>query len=156
MSAVLVSKKLGVMRKLAAVLVFLALYLAYGHAFGLSFDLRGPTFKAGHPQRGEQLQAAVTTGEMEALAETVGILNRYPEILFEVSGHADQGECTDYDCHDLALRRAVLVYRYLIDAGVSPKRVVSLTEYSSTRPIASGQEGREVNSRAEINVALEP
>ena len=144
------------MRRLAAVIASTVVLLANGHAFGLSLDLRGPTFKAGHPVQGEQLHTAVTSGEMEALAQSVGILKRYPEVLFEVVGHTDPGECTGRSCQDLALRRAVLVYRYLIDAGVSPKRVISLTEYSTTRPIASEHEDRQVNRRAEINVALEP
>lgn len=144
------------MVNISAVLAFIALTFASGHAFGLSFDLRGPTFKAGHPLQGEPLDTAVSTDEMEVLKESVAILKRYPKILFEVAGHTDPGECASQNCQDLALRRAVLVYRYLLEAGVDPKRVISLREYSSTRLIAPGHEDHRANRRAEINVALEP
>ena len=144
------------MRHIAAALTFITLLLSNGLAFGLSLDLRGPTFKAGHPQEGESLHDAVSADEMEALAQSVGILKRYPEILFEVAGHADPDECSGRSCQDLALRRAVLVYRYLLDAGINPHRVISLREYSTTRVIASEYEDRRFNRRAEINVALEP
>jgi hypothetical protein len=77
------------MRKIFAALAFFTLILVSGHAIGLSLDLRGPTFQEGHPLQGESLLSAMSPGEVDALDTSVEILKRYPEVLIDISGHAD-------------------------------------------------------------------
>ena len=150
---------LGAMRRTPSLSVLagasLLLFSTTSNSTGI--ELHGPSFKTGHPMKGERIESAVI-GETEiaSLKRTVDILGRYPSTQFEVTGHTDQSECSGQECHDLALRRALLVYRFLLDAGVDAHRVISLTEYASTRPIAGRREEYQLNQRAEINIMFDP
>ena len=64
--------------------------------------------------------------------------------------------CFGQECRYLAQRRALLLYRFLLAAGVDPLCVIALTEYGSTRPIAGKREENSLNQRAELNVDIEP
>ncbi len=147
------------MRHIPAVSVLIgALLLIYTASAGsTSIDLYGAFFKAGHPSKGESIEASVTSEtDIANLKRSIEVLARFPTMQFEVTGHTDQYECSGLECQDLALRRALLVYRFLLDAGVDPRRVISLTEYASTRPIAGKREDYQLNQRAEINIMSEP
>ena len=120
-------------------------------------DLYGAFFKTGHPTKGESIETAVASEtDIGNLKLTVKTLARFPTMQFEVTGHTDPYECSGQECHDLALRRALLVYRFLLDAGVDAHRIVALTEYASARPIAGKREDYWRNQRAEVNITVEP
>lgn len=122
-----------------------------------SLDTENANFKAGHPLHGESLEDALSGDEAhEALQRTVLMLREYPNLKFEISGHTDGEECADKQCAGLALRRAVYLHRYLIDIGIDPKRLVSLTEHGSERPLTLKQEWRQSNQRAEVNFSTDP
>jgi len=132
------------------------LLIVSGIASGFSFELQGAMFKTGHPLKGETLEsAAASKDEIANLNRSVRILEHYPFTTFEVAGFTDQHECSGSVCHQLALRRALLVYRFLLDNGIDPHRVTSLTEHGPAMPIA-GPEECQRNQRAEINPSLEP
>ena len=146
------------MTKFAAILLLTAWLGGYSTAArSSSLDLYGAFFKAGHPVKGEAIEKAVTGADQIAnLNRSVELINRYPNIRFEIAGHTDQYECSGQECHYLAQRRAVLLYRFLLDAGVDARSVVGLTEYASTRPIASKPEENGLNQRAELNETIDP
>ena len=141
--------------KFAAVAFITCLYAPL--VFGTTVDLRGALFKAGHPVKGESLKASVADSEtLVGLKRTLETLKRFPELQFEVSGHCDHYECSGAECNELALRRALLVYRFLLDGGIDPRRLTSLTEYGSSRHIAGTRSEYKVNQRAEINITQNP
>ncbi len=122
------------------------------------FDLRGVTFKPGHPTQGEPLAAAVVDrDELVGLERSAAAFRKYPNLVVEVAGHVDQYECQGLsECERLALRRAVYVFRHLLDLGVSAKQIIALREFGSTRPIAANSSEAERNSRTELNIYSEP
>lgn len=136
--------------------VFLVCVVASAPANALSVDLRGVTFEAGKPVKGESLADALSSEELGVLETSIEILKDYPDLLFKVTGHVDPDECAGGACEELSLRRAVLVYRYLIDAGIDARRVVQLEGYSYTRMLGTWPGERSFNRRADIQVALEP
>ncbi|WP_082143482.1 OmpA family protein [Xanthomonas sp. NCPPB 1128] len=134
--------------------------LLAGHsttALGSSLDLYGVFFKSGHPLKGETIEEAVTDADQIAnVNRSVDLIKRYPSVRFEIAGHTDQSECSGQECHALAQRRALFLYRFLLAAGVDPLCVIALTEYGSTRPIAGKPVDSWRNQRAELNVDIEP
>lgn len=142
------------------ILISLLAMLLAGHlntAFSSPLDLHGAFFKAGHPLKGESIEEAVTGSDQIAnLNRSIELIKRYPSIRFEISGHTNQYECSGQECHYLAQRRALYLYRFLLAAGVDPMCVIALTEYGSTRPIAGKTEENSLNQRAELNVDIEP
>ena len=79
-------------------------------------------------------------------------LEEKPKIKIEIAGHTDSQGNNDYNL-DLSQRRAESVKKYLIDHGVS-KRRLEAKGYGETLPIASNDntEGRKLNRRTEIKI----
>ena len=146
------------MIKLVAIPILAVLLLGNsGSAASSSLDLYGSFFKSGHPLRGERLEEAVTgKDQISNLNRSVELIKRYPQIKFEIAGHTDKSECAGQECHRLAQRRALLLYRFLLDAGVDPSCVIGLTEYATTRPITNNSEDSWLNRRAELNEGIDP
>ncbi|KAB7775563.1 MULTISPECIES: OmpA family protein [Xanthomonas] len=146
------------MSKLLSILLSTALLGGYsGAACSSSLDLYGAFFKAGHPIKGETIDEAATGADQIAnLNRSVELIKRHPDVRFEIAGHTDQYECSGQECRYLAQRRALLLYMFLLAAGVDPLCVIALTEYGSTRPIAGKREENSLNQRAELNVDIEP
>lgn len=70
--------------------------------------------------------------------------------LIEVGGHTDDQGGVVYN-QSLSERRADAVRRALITRGVEPERLVR-RGYGLSRPVASGEQGRERNRRVELSV----
>jgi len=86
------------------------------------------------------------------LDRLVDLLKKNSTIRIEVAGHADD---TGADRTDnlLALRRAKAVARYLVEQGISDKRI-EVKSYSNQRPLVPGlnEKARQQNRRVEITV----
>lgn len=84
------------------------------------------------------------------LDDVAAVLNRYPQTLVDISGHADSSGADAYN-QTLSERRAGSVAQYLIGRSVMPERMY-VRGYGETRPIASNDtaEGRARNRRVEI------
>ena len=141
-----------------SLLAALALVTGMSSASATSLDLPGAFFKPGHPVAGESLQESLdplrATESLNNLTLTAERLAKYPGVHFEVAGHADPYECRERSCQALALRRAQLVYRHLLQLGVDPRRLDALTEYGTTRRVeVSDRPGHWLNRRVEINVS---
>ncbi len=81
----------------------------------------------------------------------VARLKEVPALQVTVTGHTDStGPASWNDV--LSRRRAEAVKKYLVDHGVSESRIVSVTGYAATQPIADNgtKEGRSKNRRAEV------
>ncbi len=85
------------------------------------------------------------------LNEAAAILREHEDICLEIQGHASAEGDDDYNM-DLSQRRAESVMRYLVNQGISEKRLVAIG-YGETRPIAEDtQDGRVLNRRVEFHL----
>lgn len=81
----------------------------------------------------------------------VARLKEVPALQVTITGHTDStGPASWNDV--LSRRRAEAVKKYLVDHGVAEARIVSVTGYAATQPIADNgtKEGRAKNRRAEV------
>lgn len=112
----------------------------------LAISLRGDvTFDTG--------SAIVRPGlysEIERIAET---LVKYPDTVIQVEGHTDSTGTESYNM-DLSAQRAEAVKNLLVQKGVDPSRILSMS-LGESKPIASNNSdyGRAQNRRVEIKVA---
>lgn len=86
------------------------------------------------------------------LKELVDILNKYPKIVLEVSGHTSN--TGDYDHNvNLSKKRAIYVGAYLIQKGIDGARIQT-KGYGPDMPIAENdtEENRKQNRRVEIKI----
>jgi outer membrane protein OmpA-like peptidoglycan-associated protein len=86
------------------------------------------------------------------LNAAVRILNENPAVRIAVEGHTDSIGSEEYN-EQLSLRRAEVVYRYLVNHGVDPERL-EVVGYGESRPVASNEDagGRAQNRRTELHV----
>jgi outer membrane protein OmpA-like peptidoglycan-associated protein len=89
----------------------------------------------------------------ERLARIAGIVTGYPELAFEIEGHADATGGDDFN-QLLSEKRAASVRDYLVNAGVSINNVIA-RGLGKTRPIAENTtaQGRKLNRRVEMIVS---
>jgi len=100
-----------------------------------------------------ELDSSSLDGESKRLLEAnAAILQEYPDIRIEVQGHADERGTTDYNLA-LGMRRAEAVRGYMLQLGIAPSRVTTIS-FGEERPLAEGS-GESVwarNRRAEFRV----
>ena len=115
-------------------------------------------FKEGHPLAGEPLeQALVDPSELKKIDENIRVLKAHPDLTFSLSGHVDFYECVrQTECDRLALHRAVLVYRYLVDRGAPVRNITELAEYDWVRPLATDPQNASQNRRVEMDYSDDP
>ncbi len=95
---------------------------------------------------------------IKELTRVINLLNQYPTIKVEISGHTDSKGTEEYNV-SLSQRRAQSVVNYLIDQGIAPERFVA-KGYGETKPIApnttpDGEDfpkGRQLNRRVEFKI----
>lgn len=111
------------------------------------------TFKEGENLRIPNLQfvgnqAVPTWQSMAVLYELVAVMRRYPDLKIELQGHV----CCSGD-QQLSEARARMVYHFLLDHGVSAKRL-EYKGFSNTRPLYKEIDERTeaLNRRVEIKV----
>ncbi len=92
-------------------------------------------------------------GAKEELNKVVDIMNKYPMITLEFSGHTDSIGSDSYN-QKLSEQRVKAVVEYLISQDVDKERL-SYVGYGETRPIAtnSTDEGRQKNRRIEFRIS---
>ena len=80
------------------------------------------------------------------------LLNEYPGIRVELSGHTDKIGKDAYN-QNLSQRRANSARNYILSQGVAPEKIIAVG-YGETRPIASNDtsEGRQLNRRTEFTI----
>jgi peptidoglycan-associated lipoprotein len=87
-----------------------------------------------------------------ALAHNAELLNKNNNVTIRVQGHADERGTTEYNLH-LGQRRAQRVLDYLVNQGVSPKRI-ELISYGEELPLdlAAMERAFSKNRRAEFQI----
>lgn len=93
------------------------------------------------------------------LDEGIAALNKYPDLVVEVAGHADSSEAADQRRH-LSLLRAKVVYDYLTARGIDAARLLGPVGYENHRPLYPERDidgrilkdGARRNRRVELNV----
>lgn len=86
------------------------------------------------------------------LCNLIEILEQYPKLKIEISGHTDNKGSAEYN-QRLSNNRAYAVMQYLINKGIDSKRL-SYKGYGKTMPIDTNdtEEGRSNNRRVEFKV----
>lgn len=84
------------------------------------------------------------------LQKLLQLLQTYPNMIIEISGHTDIDGDDEYNLQ-LSTRRAKAVVYYLITEGISPHRTL-YNGYGSSRPIAENNTvfGKQLNRRVEF------
>lgn len=123
-------------------------------------EMTAVEIKSGHPKGSESLESILGDPKeyfLSALKRDAKIIKDYSRVKFEVLGFTDDIECIDNQCRDLSIRRARLVYDWLISNGIAPASLKPPVGHGSEMPIADNgtDEGREKNRRVEINVSVD-
>jgi OOP family OmpA-OmpF porin len=96
--------------------------------------------------------ADILPGSFVLLDRAVKVLQDYPDVNLEVSGHTDSSGKPDYN-RELSQRRAESVRLYFINRGVAPERLQAIG-FGQDRPIADNTTaaGRSRNRRTEFKL----
>lgn len=95
--------------------------------------------------------ARLTDQAKETLRQNAKWLLEHPEIEVQVQGHCDERGTVEYN-FNLGQRRADAVKKFLVDLGVSPSRIHTIS-YGEERPAVPGhnEEAWRWNRRAEFH-----
>ncbi len=106
--------------------------------------IEGINFKTGSAQ--------ILGGSYVILDRAIKVLQDYPDVNLEISGHTDNRGKAEYN-RNLSQRRADSVKTYFIQRGIASNRLQSIG-YGPTRPIADNktQNGRATNRRTEFRL----
>jgi OOP family OmpA-OmpF porin len=106
--------------------------------------IEGINFKTG--------SADILPGSYVLLDRAVKVLQDYPDVALEISGHTDNRGKPDHN-HDLSQRRADAVRMYFVSRGIAAERLQSIG-YGQDRPIAGNRTaaGRARNRRTEFRL----
>ncbi len=96
--------------------------------------------------------AEILPGSWAILDRAVKVLQDYPDVNLEISGHTDSKGRASYN-QSLSQRRADSVKLYLVSHGIASSRLISIG-YGESRPIAdnSTASGRASNRRTEFRL----
>jgi len=99
-------------------------------------------------------QATLNPQAVSKLDEAAESLKKYPDIIVEVSGHADPRE---NHSQQLSIRRARAAYDYLLSKGVDACQMLGPVGYGTSRLMYAGDENPEhpvnrANRRVDVNV----
>jgi outer membrane protein OmpA-like peptidoglycan-associated protein len=100
----------------------------------------------------EYEKADLSSTSIAELNRVLALMNEYPNLKIEVSGHTDNVGSRDYNLK-LSTRRAQAVTDYLISKGIASGRIKSVG-YGFDKPVATNttEEGRKLNRRSEIKI----
>lgn len=122
-----------------------------------SAELSGVKFRSGHPNVGESFEHAAmepAADQVKRLQTDVNAFKEAPMLHAEVLGFTDNAECLGAECDELSLRRAQVVYEWLVAHGVPRANLKAPKGHGSAMPIGSNEteEGRSLNRRVEVNI----
>jgi outer membrane protein OmpA-like peptidoglycan-associated protein len=97
-------------------------------------------------------KATIRRDSYKVLKKAIRVLNKYPELRIEVSGHTDTVGSHDSNV-DLSKRRAEAVKQYLVDSGIDSARIET-QGFGPDKPIADNETkaGRAENRRIEFKL----
>ena len=97
-------------------------------------------------------RSAIRPDAKPVLDQAVALLQENPDVQVVVEGHTDSKGTDEYN-HALSIRRAEVVYRYFVNAGLAPERF-RVEGHGESRPVADNdtESGRAQNRRVELRV----
>ncbi len=126
-------------------------------AFSTDFSIDAVFFNEKLPSTQSTIdQSVVDSSEsLQVLKNDANAINSLKEpYKVKIVGHTDSNECTGHDCADLSLRRAQLVYNWMVASGVPRSRLLSPEGHGSDEPVANNAipSGRARNRYVEFQV----
>jgi OmpA-OmpF porin, OOP family len=124
-------------------------------------DILGINFERLRPIAGDSLYTAVaepSDDSIKILQMDADVLKEYPRLRVEVVGFTDNEECEGRACMDLSLRRAELVFAWLISHGVPKSQLTGPEGRGASAPIDNNGRpmGRARNRRVELRALTYP
>lgn len=124
----------------------------------LSIQFYKVEFKSGRPLSGDSIESSVVDFKLteKNLSIIVDSLKKIDKVEAEVIGFTDTKECSSLECKYLSLRRAKMVYSWLIRHGVPMSRLRGPTGGGNEWPIGDNKTkvGREANRRVQFDLFL--
>lgn len=119
--------------------------------------IRVSKLKAGKTILLQNLLFSRTSAELSPISYTsldqlVVVMQQYPNMYIELSGHTDNVGSAKQNI-DLSQKRVEAVKKYLVDKGINPDRIKGVG-YGSKYPVASndGEQTRKLNRRVELRI----
>lgn len=120
-------------------------------------ELSGVHFQHGRPTAGEGIEKSLAeplSAQLKNLQYDASLLMKHPGDVAEVNGYTDDEECVEHECDALSLRRAEVVYEWLVRNGVPKSQLKMPAGFGSEIPISlnTTELGRANNRRVEVNL----
>lgn len=99
-------------------------------------------------------QSAIISAAYHVMDSVVQLLKDNASLSFVIDGHAYYSEGVQTLCNRIAAERADIVKRYLLSRQVDVARIISIKNFSNSRPLNAGRNPREIarNYRAELHL----
>lgn len=125
-------------------------------ALATDFSIDAVYFNEGLPAKGGNLDALVDSNEsLEVLKNDAdAIKSLKPPHQVKIVGHTDSKECSGKACEVLSLRRAQLVFDWMVANGVPASMLLPPEGHGSAEPVANNAipKGRAKNRYVEFQV----
>jgi hypothetical protein len=144
-----------VARIFAALLAMLSSYLSIHRADAYSVEFKRIYFPPGRPLQSESspdIDKVLDQEQMNVLLDLHQTLKEDSTIGAEVMGFADKNECLPRECRKLSLRRAKMVFDWLLDHDIPLKQLRGPSGESIDWPLDDGEteDGRALNRRVQL------
>ena len=136
----------------------LSFYILCYNSFASDVDIRSVNFKENRPTSSDVIEKSIAdhAETMQVLsANTATMVKVSPDkFRFKIVGFTDNKECSGDACKVLSLRRAQLVYAWLLAHGVLADQLLPPEGRGSDDPIDTNAatDGRQRNRRVEFQV----
>ncbi len=131
--------------------IFSFICVPFYEAFATDFSIDGVFFNEKMPSKKDNIQSSLFNYDVSVaiLRNDVGAINSslVNGYSVKVVGFTDNRECSGKECEALSLRRAELIYKWMIANGVPKSRLLPPEGHGSGEPIADNEipEGRARN-----------
>lgn len=130
-------------------------YLSILRSEAYSVEFKRIYFPAGRPLESESSANLVEVLDREQMKVLLGLLEtlkRNPILGANVMGFADKNECLPPECRKLSLRRAKIVFDWLLDHDVHRAQLRGPSGESTDWPLDDGEteNGRALNRRVQL------
>lgn len=120
-----------------------------------SLEFKRVTFPERRPKKNESyvdLDVILDRAQRETLGELLQALKNNPTIGAKIIGFSDRHECRARECDELSLRRARLVFDWLLRNGVPAMQLKGPIGESTNYPLDDGDanDGRALNRRVQL------
>jgi OmpA family len=131
------------------------MYLSAQRAYSHEFNINGIFFNENMPLKNSDLRTSLVSYNvsLQMLKNDLGAINSLDSTHFiKIIGRTDDRECNGDECMRLSLRRAQMVYQWMIDNGVPRSRFLPPEGLGSGSPLDNNgtSQGRARNRLVEF------